>query len=90
MINESDMELSERIKYLAKKMEKALDFGYDDEEVELSNLLGKKGLSWKWEKTFRNPQVIIYKKSYYIPEPFGLPFELTQKDTFRKVKRNGD
>ena len=24
------------------------------------------------------------KKPYYIPEPFGLPFELTEKDTFRR------
>ena len=85
MINESNAKLTERIKYLAKKMEKAPDFGYDDEEVELTKLLEKKGLNWKWEQKFRNSQVIIYKKPYFIPEPFGLPFELTEKDEFRRL-----
>jgi hypothetical protein len=26
------------------------------------------------------------KKPYYIKEPFGLPFELTEKDKFRKIE----
>jgi hypothetical protein len=25
-------------------------------------------------------------KPYFIKEPFGLPFELTQKDTYRRLK----
>lgn len=28
------------------------------------------------------------RKPYYIPEPFGLPFELTKKDTFRKLNKD--
>jgi len=37
-------------------------------------------------KTPKRKEQVKQKKPYYIPEPFGLPFELTQKDKFRKLK----
>lgn len=30
------------------------------------------------------------KKPYFIPEPYGLTFELTEKDTFRKLNENSE
>jgi hypothetical protein len=39
---------------------------------------------WKIEKKKKQK---TKKKVYYIKEPFGLPFELTQKDTFKKLKK---
>lgn len=43
-------------------MERAPDFGYDDEEVEIQKLLAKKGLEWEWEQKLRNPQVVITRR----------------------------
>ena len=41
-------------------METAPDFGYDDEEVELSRRLKDQGMAWKWSEDFSNPTVETY------------------------------
>jgi hypothetical protein len=33
---------------LIQRMNKADDFGYDDEEVELNRRLSERGLQWRW------------------------------------------
>ena len=45
----------------AKDMENAEDFGYDDEEAELSRRLKLGGLAWRWSGDFFRPSVEIYK-----------------------------
>lgn len=42
---------------LMRRMEAAPDFGYDDEEYELSRRLGAVGLEWMWQ----GGKVITYK-----------------------------
>lgn len=46
--------------YLIRRMERATDFGYDDEEQELTRRLSSQGKAWKWSDDFFNPKVIIY------------------------------
>lgn len=46
---------------LIRRMENAEDFGYDDEEVELSRRLKLGGLAWRWSGDFFRPNVEIYK-----------------------------
>lgn len=57
--------MNARIKQLINKMQKAPDFGYDDEATELTSILDKQGLRWKWEETFVNPKVIILPQQGY-------------------------
>lgn len=45
---------------LIQRIEKAQDFGYDDEQRELSRRLAAKGQTWKWSESFTYPQVIVY------------------------------
>ena len=33
---------------LIERINKAEDFGYDDEQVELNRRLGRRGLQWRW------------------------------------------
>ncbi|MBM4646560.1 hypothetical protein GS464_29535 [Rhodococcus hoagii] len=44
---------------LIRRMETAQDFGYDDEEVELSRRLREQGKTWRWSDDFYNPRVVI-------------------------------
>jgi hypothetical protein len=37
-----------RIEQLIRTIENAPDFGYDDEAIELKDLLAKQGKAWKW------------------------------------------
>ncbi|BAH33184.1 hypothetical protein [Rhodococcus erythropolis] len=46
---------------LIRKMEKAQDFGYDDEEFELNRRLKLGGLAWRWSGDFYRPTVEVYK-----------------------------
>lgn len=46
---------------LVRRMERAPDFGYDDEQVELSRRLREQGKTWRWSDSFTKPQVIIYE-----------------------------
>ncbi len=48
-------------KRLIKQMENAPDFGYDDEERELSRRLALGGLAWRWSGDFYNPTVVVYR-----------------------------
>ena len=38
----------------------------------------------------RQKKRIKHKKPYFIPEPFGLPFELQPKGKFRRLKKVSD
>ncbi|MFI8696739.1 hypothetical protein [Dietzia maris] len=44
---------------LIRRMETAEDFGYDDEEVELTRRLADEGKTWRWSEDFFNPRVVI-------------------------------
>lgn len=46
---------------LKRRMERAADFGYDDEERELSRRLALGGLAWRWSSDFYNPRVEVYR-----------------------------
>ncbi|KAB2584417.1 hypothetical protein BS297_15885 [Rhodococcus erythropolis] len=46
---------------LIRKMERAQDFGYDDEEFELNRRLKIGGLAWRWSGDFYRPTVEVYK-----------------------------
>ena len=48
-------------KQLIHRMETAPDFGYDDEEVELTRRLKLGGLAWRWSNDLFNPKVQVYK-----------------------------
>lgn len=42
------VDLTARERALIARMERAPDFGYDDEAAELSRLLSARGLRWRW------------------------------------------
>lgn len=44
---------------LIQRIQKAPDFGYDDEAVELNRRLAQRGQTWEWSKDFFNPTVVI-------------------------------
>ncbi|EON33770.1 hypothetical protein GTC6_05367 [Gordonia terrae C-6] len=44
---------------LIRRIEKAQDFGYDDEAVELSRRLREEGKDWRWSDDFCNPRIVI-------------------------------
>lgn len=46
---------------LMQRMNNAPDFGYDDEEVALRELLAPHGLSWAWSDDFYNPKVVVLR-----------------------------
>lgn len=46
---------------LVRRMERAQDFAYDDEQVELSRRLREQGKTWRWSDSFTNSKVIIYE-----------------------------
>lgn len=46
--------------HLIQRIEKAPDFGYDDEEIELSRRLRAEGKTWKWDNTcLFKPKIIV-------------------------------
>lgn len=51
---------------LINRMNRAPDFGYDDEEVELTRRLKLGGLAWRWSQDMFNPRVEVYR-----PEAHG-------------------
>jgi hypothetical protein len=46
---------------LIRRMERAGDFKYDDEQVELNRRLEGTGYAWRWSKDFFHPHVIVYQ-----------------------------
>lgn len=46
-------------KALIRKIEKAPDFGYDDEAYELSRRLKAKGKTWRWGESWNTPAFVI-------------------------------
>lgn len=48
---------------LMNRMNRAEDFGYDDEEVELTRRLKLGGLAWRWADINGREQVEVYKPS---------------------------
>jgi hypothetical protein len=45
---------------LIRRMERAPDFGYDDEEVALTARLREKGQAWRWDqRTFTNRVEVV-------------------------------
>lgn len=61
--------------YLIRRMETAPDFGYDDEEFELSRRLALVGMAWKWSQKYGRDVVVIYD-----PEPEESPHEIRGYD----------
>ncbi|PPG60278.1 hypothetical protein [Rathayibacter sp. AY1C5] len=66
---DSDLEHSIAAKFagtsdqaLVRRMERAEDFGYDDESVELTHRLKLGGLAWKWANVDVREKVQIYKE----------------------------
>ena len=57
---------------LIRRMENAPDFGYDDEEVELSRRLKLGGLAWKWSSDLFNPKVEVYKPEVEVSDESGI------------------
>lgn len=53
---------------LIRKMERAPDFGYDDEAYELNRRLTLVGMAWKWSQKYGRDVVVIYS-----PEPPETP-----------------
>ncbi|NQX14250.1 hypothetical protein HQQ80_21695 [Microbacteriaceae bacterium VKM Ac-2855] len=47
---------------LVRRMERAEDFGYDDESVELTRRLKLGGLAWKWANVDGREKVQIFKE----------------------------
>lgn len=71
-----------------RKFYKNLDVSvcFGEFEYESGDILGEPTcLSIKDLRPPRRKEQVRTKKPYYIQEPFGLPFELTKKDTFRKL-----
>lgn len=46
---------------LVARMNRAPDFGYDDEAVELNQRLAAEGKAWRWSSDFFHPVVEIYE-----------------------------
>ena len=46
---------------LVGRMNRAPDFGYDDEAVELTRRLKLGGAAWRWSADFFNPKIEIYQ-----------------------------
>lgn len=44
---------------LVRRMERAPDFGYDDEQIELSRRLREQGKTWRWTQDFHNPRIVV-------------------------------
>lgn len=44
---------------LIQRMEKASDFGTDDEEIELSRRLKEQGKTWRWTRDMFNPRIVV-------------------------------
>ena len=60
MINKvKNKSVSARMCNLIKKIEKAPDFGYDDEEVELQELCNEKGLFWCWNDSIFKAEILL-------------------------------
>ena len=53
---------------LIRKIERAPDFGYDDEAYELSRRLSLVGMAWKWSQKYGRDVVVTYT-----PEPLEPP-----------------
>lgn len=47
---------------IIRRMERAEDFGYDDEAVELTRRLALGGLAWRWSGDFYHPRVEVYEE----------------------------
>jgi len=45
---------------LIRKMERAPDFGYDDEAYELNRRLTLVGMAWKWSQKYGRDVVVVY------------------------------
>ena len=43
------------------RMERATDFGYDDEEYELNRRLKDSGMTWRWDREVSPERVVIYR-----------------------------
>lgn len=48
---------------LIRKMERAPDFGYDDEAYELNRRLTLVGMAWKWSQKYGRDVVVVYEPS---------------------------
>lgn len=48
---------------LVARMNRAADFAYDDEAVELNRRLAAEGKAWRWSSDFYHPVVEIYEQA---------------------------
>ncbi|WOI85969.1 hypothetical protein [Rhodococcus qingshengii] len=59
--------MSERFSHLTdaqliRRIEKAPDFGYDDEAIELNRRVRALGKAWRWAGDFYHPHVEVYEE----------------------------
>jgi hypothetical protein len=59
MINKCKRNLPQHIHNLIRKIEKAPDFGYDDEECELAEYCNKNNLFYCWNESIFNAEILI-------------------------------
>jgi hypothetical protein len=64
-------------KDLIRRLENAPDFGYDDEEVELS-----KRYEWRWDQSSYKPKVILGKKKDRIVDKDYIVADAMNKEAF--------
>lgn len=65
-MGESESHISAQFEHLSdaqliKRIEKAEDFKYDDETVELNRRLKLGGLAWRWSGDYFRPNVEVYR-----------------------------
>jgi hypothetical protein len=63
MENWDNVNIPNYVERLVRKIEKAEDFGYDDEAVALSNWCDKHNLKWFWSESLFSPEVILCNKT---------------------------
>jgi hypothetical protein len=59
----NNITVSDYVERLIGKIEKAPDFGYDDEEAELSKICKEKNIAWFWDDGIYNPEIILMEKT---------------------------
>ena len=72
------------IKNLISKIEKANDFGYDDEEIELSKWCKSNKFYWCWNDSLFDPEILITKnvfdiKNMCVKRKINMPFDIKKE-----------
>lgn len=68
IIQEVKTTIPDYIVRLVRKIEKAPDFGYDDEEVMLSEWCDENNIKWLWNDSISNAEIILTQSDKVVEE----------------------